>query len=509
MNLFKINSKTTSYLLPFIGGALYPLGFPMKVIPHFIGASFIGLILFFQALPLDLGKSTTPLPLKRILLSVLCFSIGYCLFGYYWIPYTFEEFGNIPFPLSTIIASLFSLIIVPQYIFFVLILFIYSKLRARPISLTSRVSTRNITFSILLVLLENFIPQQFPAHIGHTWLQLAPYLGLSPYFGVPLYSFFSYWLILTIVSWCKEEGGDRLALICFFLFLGLNIVLPLQYSTINSQRTSNLRLVQANIGNSAKVKSEQGDLGSTEVIYERYKRLSIVKPTQFEKIDLILWPETAYPRLLNTALMKVSPHSIPTTIRDVVESAGAPLFFGGYDKSGNTNMNFYETEFNSAFHISKEATLKEVYHKRLLIPFGESLPFGFLNASIAPFIRNISFFARGDRFPVFYLENKQRFISVICYEILFSSFIRNYLNAVDDHPDFLVNLTNDSWYGETSEPYQHQFLSHWRSLEFQIPMVRMTNTGVTSILYPDGSESKRLEVFKVGTLDIQLHLNKS
>jgi apolipoprotein N-acyltransferase len=283
--------------------------------------------------------------------------------------------------------------------------------------------------------------------------------------------------------------------------------MPLIYAPADSAKSVHLRLVQANVGNFMKVQSENGNATSTEEIYQRYKRLSTLPTKEQSTIDLIVWPETAYPSLLNTAVMRVSPALVPAVVQDVVTQMQAPLLFGGYDQSENQNTNFYETEYNAAFLISKRATLSEVYHKRLLIPFGESLPFGFLNPYLARIVSNISFFAKGERFPVFKLRNGERFISVICYEILFSGFIRSYLNhlsSLDESPHFLINLTNDSWYGDTSEPYQHQFLSHWRSLEFQIPMVRMTNTGITSILYPDGSQSERLDVFQNGILDINL-----
>ncbi len=146
----------------------------------------------------------------------------------------------------------------------------------------------------------------------------------------------------------------------------------------------------------------------------------------------------------------------------------------------------------------------------MLIPFGEGLPFGPLNPYLAKIIQNISYFAKGNRYTKFTLRNNKSFITAICYEILFSDYIRTFLNhSGAKKPDFLINLTNDSWYGNTSEPYQHQYLSHWRALEFQIPIVRMTNTGISSILYPDGSESQRLKLFEVDTMDLDLHTPKS
>ena len=86
--------------------------------------------------------------------------------------------------------------------------------------------------------------------------------------------------------------------------------------------------------------------------------------------------------------------------------------------------------------------------------------------------------------------------------------MRDYLNE-NSQTDFIVNLTNDSWYGDTSEPYQHLFLAKWRALEFQKPIVRTTNNGVTSVIYPDGSESKRLTFNQVEKLDTTMPLGSN
>jgi apolipoprotein N-acyltransferase len=122
-----------------------------------------------------------------------------------------------------------------------------------------------------------------------------------------------------------------------------------------------------------------------------------------------------------------------------------------------------------------------------------------------PYLENhMSFFARGDQFTLFKIGNNASFISAICYEILFPQYIRKYLNSSKEQPQFIINLTNDSWYGRTSEPYQHLFLSHWRAVEFNLPVVRMTNTGYSSVLYPDGSESKRTQLYTQEIVDLDL-----
>ncbi len=497
------------YFIPFIGGLLYSMGFPMNGLPYFMGYSFIGILFLFISLSLPYPKENHQAedPYKRGLLKKLItgllFCLGHCLSGYYWIPYTLNEFGQIPFPLNTLLGMLFSLIIMPQVLIFIIILHFWGKLNIKSSKIAGHVHTRNVILALIFVLLDRFIPQQFPAHIGHTWLQLAPNLPLAPIFGVPAFSFMSYWFILSLTSFWRVQKWDYLGIFCFVTFLIINLTIPLKWNPNEDQSPTRLRLVQANVGNFMKLQSENGDERTISDIYNIYTRLS--SAAMEKPVDLIIWPETAYPQLLNTALMRMNPDFVPRLISKTAINTKAQLFFGGYDKSKEENGNYYETEYNAAFLMNKDGKLNDVYHKQLLIPFGEGLPFGPLNPVLAKIIKNISYFARGNRFTTFTLDNKKTFISAICYEILFSSFIRDYLNENSEKPNFLINLTNDSWYGLTSEPFQHQFLSHWRALEFNIPIVRMTNTGITSILYPDGSESQRLELFKEEALDIDLH----
>ena len=97
-------------------------------------------------------------------------------------------------------------------------------------------------------------------------------------------------------------------------------------------------------------------------------------------------------------------------------------------------------------------------------------------------------------------EKEYHFLTSICYEALSSSLIRKHLNSVKSHPSFLVNLTNDSWYGNTSEPEQHLFLSKWRAVEFQMPLIRSANTGISSIISKQGLELKRTKLNEVTNL---------
>lgn len=492
------------YLLPFIGGLLFAAGFPMTWAPHCFLFSILGMMLFLQSLSFTYEPNlTNEHSLKSELLSLLCYSSGFCLMGFYWIPFTLKEFGSIPFPFNFALGLLFSVIIVPQYLVFILGHRLVKKFQLKSFWFVNQNSLRTCFLAFVFTFLDYYIPQQFPAHLGHTFLQLAPHIGLAPVLGLPAFSFFTFWFIFSIISKIKTGKTEWFASIFFAIFLIVNYYNPLKFSPDEqTSKVNNIRLVQANIGNFLKLSSESGKFNAISEIEKIYVKLS-TRPSK-KKIDIIFWPETAYPHLLNSSSMRLSLAFIPPPFKKTIEKMKAQLFVGGYDKSSSKNRSFFETEYNTTFFFKSNGQLNDVYYKHLLIPFGESLPFGVLNPLFAKLITNISYFAKGERKTLFKTENDSRFISAICYEILFSRFISSYLNSNKEQPHFLVNLTNDSWYGDTAEPYQHKFLAHWRALEFNIPIVRMTNTGVTSILYPNGTESKSIKSFKEDILDITL-----
>lgn len=470
--------KINSYLLLLVAGALYALGFPFYQELTIPFAPIIGIAIFFS----HLFKCTS---LKERLLSLLLFSVAYNWVGFYWIPHTLTEFGNLPFFISLILAQLFALIILPQYLIIALTLPYLRKLQVPALSL-------------LFTLIEYFTPQQFPAHLGHAWLPLHQGLTLTPYFGAPLYSYLSFLIVLTLIEYKTHQRILRSTP----LFLSLIFLLSLAalFQEKDQKTTSiNLRLVQANIGNAIKLSSERGLSSAQNFIEASYYNLSIKESK--EPIDLIVWPETAFPDDLTSFDFKM-----PEIFSRVIKKTQSELLIGGYDLSESTpflSRNF-EGVYNTAFHFDADETLKESYHKMKLIPFGETLPLGPLTEAASRIITNVSYFATGKRYSLFKTQKGTPFITLICYEILFPEFVRNFFKNTTERPQFIINLTNDSWYGDTSEPYQHLFLAKWRALEFQLPIIRATNTGITTIITPESLYEKTLGIFEVGVLDYKL-----
>ncbi len=478
-----MKNKLKDFLIALIAGSLYALAYP-----SFLGESLWFFI--FPAVLLFLWKLEEA-SFKKSLFIIFGFNLGLNLTGYYWIPHTLREFGQLPFILSIIIGATASLILQPHWWFYA----IWKKYRPQRNWNSEKYLLINI---FIIVILERFIPQQFPSFAGSPWITIAPYIGLAPIFGVIIYSFVTYWISFEIIIQLSQKKIRYPVWIFSFLFLITNFIFKIEKN--QSQEELPIRIVQANIGNFLKISSEKGDQNSFEAIEKKYEDLSL-KNNGFSP-KLIIWPETAYADSFFGIQTKLSPYFLK-----MIQDSKAELLIGGYDQDPSKSpFDLIESVFNSSLLLSEDK-VKSVYHKNRLIPFGETLPFGPLNKEIVSLVPSISLFAQGSGTPIMETKTGHRFITPICYEILDSNFVRSLLNQWGEN-DFIVNHTNDSWYGDTAEPYQHLFLSKWRAIEFQLPIIRSTNTGISSVIYNDGSESKRLSIGEIGILDLKIALGK-
>jgi apolipoprotein N-acyltransferase len=471
-------------LLSFIAGGLYALSYPSFLGFEFFPFLFLGLFFFLRLL----GREEK---LSRILALIFFYNLGLNVFGFYWIPQTLREFGQLPYVVSLVLGLLFSLILQPHWWFFGL----WKKYRMKfPWSSSLGI----LLTATILMLLERYTPQQFPIYAGSPWLFLAPYLGLAPYFGVSLFSFMTYWSVLELVNQREQKTVKFFNWGVLSLFLILNLTLSLKNPP--SGKDFNVRIVQANIGNFLKVSSEKGDSESFDSINRTYAELSV--PQNNFHPDMIVWPETAY-----STSFHGRENPLPPLLVEIMKTENSEMLIGGYDQDTTKSpFDFFETVYNSALLLSTDR-IKTAYHKNILIPFGETLPLGPLNKTVAEIVPAISLFARGHGTPIMETRDRHRFVTPICYEILNSEYMRDLLNEHGGN-SFILNLTNDSWYGNTAEPHQHQFLSKWRALEFQLPIIRSTNTGISSVIFPDGSESKRMDVGEKNFLDVPMKVSK-
>jgi apolipoprotein N-acyltransferase len=152
--------------------------------------------------------------------------------------------------------------------------------------------------------------------------------------------------------------------------------------------------------------------------------------------------------------------------------------------------------FNSALLVSPAARIIGRYDKQQLLAFGEYIPL----QRYLPFLRNISP-TIGNLTPgtggLVTLPNGVQIGTLICYEDILAPLGRQ---AVQQGAQFLVNLTNDAWFGHTRAPYQHRSLAAFRAVENRVYLVRATNTGLTSIIDAQGREQTALPLYQRETL---------
>ena len=201
--------------------------------------------------------------------------------------------------------------------------------------------------------------------------------------------------------------------------------------------------------------------------------------------EVIVWPETAAPFFYGW-----EPDLNPL-VDNVAASTGVPILFGAprFEPAGGGRY------FNSVFHLDRHGVVQGVYDKRHLVPFGEYIPL----RNILFFIKKLTVgetdFSSGEGPSLFRVEGTLAGASV-CYEAVFPGIIRD---SVRGGATWLVNVTNDAWFGDTVAPHQHLAMARMRTVEFRRAMVRAANSGVSAVIDPTGETVARMDLFRRGT----------
>lgn len=244
-----------------------------------------------------------------------------------------------------------------------------------------------------------------------------------------------------------------------------------------------LRLVQPSIPETLK-----WDPAAAEGNFHRLIELS--KASSDHKLAAILWPEAASPFLLG----RDGRH------RDAIAAVAPP---GGYVVTGALRAvppSGRPTQvWNSVEAIDATAAIRARYDKAHLVPFGEYVPFGdaLPLRKITPGSIDLS---AGPGPQTIALPALPAFSPIVCYEAIFPG-------AVVDPaapPAWILNITNDAWYGRSTGPYQHFAIARTRAVEEGLPLVRVANNGISGVIDPAGRIVARTGLDDVTYLDVRL-----
>lgn len=411
---------------------------------------------------------------RKTLVLAYLFGVGYFGVGVHWVYHSIHLFGEAVAPLAAVVTLGFILML---SLFPVLAMVLYRRLGGH-LSGPGMQAALFAACWMVTELLRGWLFGGFP------WLLLG-YSQTTSWFGAlaPLIGVYGVSFVLVLVAALLGvlviafRWTTRLLAIgpCVLLVVLAGVVKPAEWSRARDHSLS-VRMVQGNIEQSLKFDRER-----FQSSIRTYVQHSLDSPPD---TDLVIWPETAIPTSFERIVSSLADHLRPVTERGVV------VLSGGFQREDDGRV------FNAFRALNAEG---RTYRKHHLVPFGEFMPFRSLLEFLSQFILiPMSDLSEGEWPPV-PLEVRGESLGVsICYEDVFGEEIRHLLPAAT----LLVNVSNDAWFGQSAAPWQHQQIASMRARETSRPMLRVTNTGVTSVIDHQGRVLQSIGLNVEGVLDV-------
>jgi apolipoprotein N-acyltransferase len=466
----KILSHLTSspYMSAIILGALSAFSFAPL---YFLPALFVSIWGLLHLL--DDAQSARQLT-KRL----YAFGFGFFTANLYWIGLSFRtiDMGWVGVPAILILSAFLALFFVVNGLFI--------------IPFAARSIERRIAFAIGFAICEwlrghilTGLPWNLVGSIwgAYTWPYLND-LGLSilqitAWIGIYGLSFLTILAVVLITSTNRlYRVAALLGVISLTLFGGIRLM-----RTPTELLPVNLRLIQPSLDQRFKW------LPSS---FERNIELQLgLSSLEAERpLAAIIWPEAAVTKILNQEL----------ELREVISSF-APK--NGYIITGAPYSEGSKV-FTTLSVLNEKGEITEHYKKSHLVPFGEYVPFKqFLPMDkVTPGAID---FSEGNGIKTLDVPGIPSFSPLICFEALFPGNVVSSESGAK-RPEWLLNITNDAWYGLSAGPYQHLALVRIRAIEEGLPLVRVANNGVTAVVDPCGRILHKLGLNDIGFIDFEL-----
>lgn len=464
-----MRSKLYAYRFPILAGFL-------------IGTSYIPFYpwaLFFCLAPLFLFWKDVESP-KQAFIGGWITQFILNLIGFHWIAYTAIEFGHFPVWAGVLTLLAFAAIAHLQFpLGGMIAIWLARRLKIRP-ELTMGLA------ALVFAICWSEFPMIFPWHLGYPWLwaklpgaQFADVIGFD---GLNLVTLFANFCVATaLVFVFRRAKKPALA----WLAVGVASVVIVNLLGVGREKPwrqtdAELKIVavQGNIGNYDKHMVEHGRHFRDPVV-NKYIDLAKAAYEKFPEADAMIWPETAFPDVLDVPYQSDFNAS---KVRGFVVTQQKPLLTGAYSYERAK-----EETYNGFFIMEKDGTTPAPpYRKTILLVFGETFPFSEYIPYMGKLFPNQGSFGRGSGPTVMTAQVGGRMTAFgpqICYEGLYPWFSQG---LASKGAEIFTNVTNDSWFGRDFEPYQHLYMTFARSIEFRRPLIRATNTGISTGILASG-----------------------
>jgi apolipoprotein N-acyltransferase len=446
---------------------------------------------------------------RAALLQGLWLSILMSFGGFYWVAHVLQQFGGLPGWLAFLGLLLFSLIGQPQFTLFAP----FWRALREPGSVFQRLSSKplgSLAVALLVALayagFDWLIPKLFVDTFGHSQYLATRLRQVADLGGATLLTFMvflaneSLYFLLTRLRartepslWPVLRSAGLPVLASFALLAASWIYGHGRYKEVleleaKAPRRLQAAVIQANIGDFEKVAAERGISGAAEKILETFFTMSDQALSHTPRPQVIIWPETSYPSTFRTPFT-AEEMARDQRVENFARTRKVALLFGGYDRSNGK-------DFNAFFFLSPEAPGGvtgpgdlQVYRKNMLLLFGEYIPGAETFQWIKTAFPQVGNFGRGEGPSVLEIRTGEKDLApvrsgpIICYEALFPNYV---IAAARKGSQMILNITNDSWFGESGEPILHLSLTTFRSIETRLPQLRATNTGISSLILPNG-----------------------
>ena len=347
-----------------------------------------------------------------------------------------------------------------------------------------------VVFWSMAEVARTYILTGFPwGLLGYIWLdwgldQMAALVG--PH-GLTLLTLFGVWALMAAASHPKRLILLPLVLLSFAAMIGFGLAqaaLSQGHPSIGTAQPQRpvVRLIQPNAP-----QHQKWDPEMIPVFFGRSLGFTSA-PAQTRAPDVIIWPETSVPYLLNSA---------QGALEMISQAAGnVPVVLGMQRREAGQY-------YNSLVVLGADGSVQDVYDKSHLVPFGEYMPGGALAAAfnLKGLAANDGYgFGSGAALRSIEIAGLGRALPLICYEAIFP----HEVGGLTTHPDWLLHITNDAWFGQYTGPQQHLAQARFRAIEQGLPMVRAANTGISAMIDARGQITASLPLGEAGYLDVEL-----